>query len=475
MSISIRGTSNNLANVDANNNLTVNTPTIMSGAGYVSMVTTIDEGNFIGSKTVRSLDVSLQGRTRIGSDSLWWDDTFNHTVFNSSVYQGVTSTMTMTLGGGFLNINAGNSVTSTNVARLQTYRTFSVFGTYPVYFECWLKFSNTFQTNVVQEFGLGYATSTSTPTDAVIFRVEGTILKGLINNNGSEISTGNITLLTPVIGTIYHFMIIINNDRTEFWINGELKGFINTPAGLSSPMLSPSLPLLIRQYNNGTAGGVIQMNVGRITISQGDLVSNRLWSTTMVGNGQSSISAPHGSTAGQTANYNNSQAPATATLSNTAASYTTLGGQWQFAAPLANETDYALFAYQVPFGSAGNPGKNLIIRGVRIDAYNTGAIVAGTATLLQWGLGIGSTGVSLLTADSTTSGTRAARRITIGTQTFLVGSAIGAVASTVDVNFDTPLIVEPGTYFHIILKVPIGTATALQVIRGTCFVNAYFE
>jgi len=51
------------------------------------------------------------------------------------------------------------------------------------------------------------------------------------------------------------------------------------------------------------------------------------------------------------ANYANSAAPASATLSNTAAGYTTLGGQFQFAAVAGAETDYALFAYTVPAAS----------------------------------------------------------------------------------------------------------------------------
>ncbi len=114
----------------------------------------------------------------------------------------------------------------------------------------------------------------------------------------------------------------------------------------------------------------------------------------------------------QTANYANTAAPASATLSNTAAGYTTLGGQWQFAAVAGAETDYALFGFQVTAAAAASANKNLFITGIRIEAVNTGAAVATTATLLQWGLAVGGTAVSLATADSATAGTRAARRIT---------------------------------------------------------------
>lgn len=125
--------------------------------------------------------------------------------------------------------------------------------------------------------------------------------------------------------------------------------------------------------------------------------------------------------------------------------------------------------------SAAGAGKNLVIRGVRIDTMNLGAAVATTATVLQWGLGVGSTAVSLATADSATAGTRAPRRLTLGVQSFAIGAAIGSVAAPVDVNLDAPLYVSAGTFVHVILKMPVGTATASQIIRGTVLINGFWE
>ena len=73
------------------------------------------------------------------------------------------------------------------------------------------------------------------------------------------------------------------------------------------------------------------------------------------------------------------------------------------------------------------------------------------------------------------SGTCAPRRIPIGTQYLPVGAVIGQNCTPIDINFDVPLVVEPSKYFHLILKMVVGTATASQIIRGTCFVNGYFE
>ena len=97
-----------------------------------------------------------------------------------------------------------------------------------------------------------------------------------------------------------------------------------------------------------------------------------------------------------------------------------------------------------------------------------GAVVATTPHLLQWGLGFGSSGVSLATIDSATVGTCAPRKITIGTQYLPIGAVIGQNTTAIDINLDAPEVIEPGTYFHVILKMPVATATASQIIRGNC-------
>lgn len=163
----------------------------------------------------------------------------------------------------------------------------------------------------------------------------------------------------------------------------------------------------------------------------------------------------------QTANHANSTSPSSASLSNTAAGYTTLGGRWQFAAPGSAATDFALFAFQVPANF------RLIITGITITAINTGAAVATTATILDWSLGIKSTAVSLATASC--------RRIPLGTQGFIVGTAIGGAAPEIARWFEPELVVDDGEFVHVIVQVPLGTATASQVIRGDAMVHGYFE
>lgn len=472
----VRGsTSGNGAEVDADNYLYARLAAVLAKAGFVAATGEVHDGASGAARLLRPLDVSPDYRLRVGTDSVLWQDTFSHTVFNTSTYQGVTSTMTVAPAGGRLVFNGGNSVTSAHVARAQTYRTFPVIGTYATYVDFGLMLTQDPQANNVCEFGLGYAATTTAPTDGVFWRYNASgELKGVVNNNGTETQTSAIT--PPPANEIHHYLIVIHVDRTEFWIDDQLMASVDTPTTSGSPCQSNALPLLMREYNSGAVSVAQRMEVAWVNVSLGDLNASRLWATQMIGMGRSSINAPDGATAGYTANHANSAAPASATLSNTAAGYTTLGGQWQFAAVAGAETDYALFAYTVPAGTAANPGKNLIIRGVRIDTFNMGAAVATTGTTLQWAIGVGATAVSLATADSATAGTRAARRLPIGAQNLPVSTPVGGMANqTIDVNLDAPLIAEPGTVVHLILKMPVGTATASQIVRGTAMFNAYFE
>lgn len=466
--------SGRVAEVDTNSSLLVNAPLDESKSGILAIAAELHNGEVGAARLVRSAEISPDYRLRVGVDTPLWNDVFNHTVLNTSKYAGVTSTATIALAGGKMTLNAGNSVASGAVARVQTFRTFPLYLSYALYADFEVSITQPAVLNNVIEVGLGYAATTAAPTDGVFFRVNASgQLLGVINNNGAETQI-NLNFV-PTANAAFHALIMVHNDRTEFWIDDILYGAINTPTATGSPCQSMSLPLLIREYNSAATGTAQQLNIMSISVSLADMNNTRLWATQMAGMGQSCVNAPDSATAGSTANYANTAAPASATLSNTAAGYTTLGGQFQFAAVAGAETDYALFAFLVPAGSAAVPAKNLIVRGVRIDTYNSGAAAATTATVLQWALGAGSTGASLATADSATTGTRAPRRLALGIQAFPIAAAIGTLAAPVDVNLDAPIMVETGTYLHIILKMPLGTATASQIIRGTVMINGYFE
>ena len=164
----------------------------------------------------------------------------------------------------------------------------------------------------------------------------------------------------------------------------------------------------------------------------------------------------------QAAQFANSAAPASASLSNTAAGYTTLGGLWQFAAVAGAATDYNLFNFTVP------APYQFHITDIEIDAWNTGAAVATTPSLLVWGVGVNAT-----TANLSSGGYI---RTMLGAQSFAVGAAVGARADrAISRSFTTPIVCEAGRLLSLILRMPVGTATASQVIAGSALIHGYYE
>lgn len=462
-------TSGNVAEVNASNELKV---ALTNGA---TVFYENDPGTITGTPYLKSPEVSTDYRLRVGVDSVWDDDNFNYTAQNSSKHKYTSTTMTMTWAGGFLNTNGSSITTTATAAQIKTYRHFPLQGGGGVYCETALALSNTMPTNCNIDWGmfLPAAAGTSIPLDGVYFRANSGGVFGVMNNNGTETTSAAFNF-TPAINRVYKYNITISNSEIEFWIDDVLYAEIPKPTNAGSVFYAGSVPWAIRHHHTGTTSAIVQAKIANYKIGVADMDNVRLWSANKAGQGLSAIQGPSGATQGQTANYANSAAPASATLSNTAAGYTTLGGQFQFAAVAGAETDYALFGYQNTTPTTSITGRNLVIRGIWIDTFNMGAAVATTPTVLQWALGVGSTAVSLATAEAAAA--RAPRRITLGTQAFPVGAAIGADAGKrIDVNLDAPVVVEPGTFLHVILKMPVGTATASQIIRGVVGINAYWE
>ena len=481
MSIKIAGgSSGNLAEVSSNNQVQVNLPSVLTQSGYAIAVGQNWDGSSGAAEIARATQVSIDGRLRTGIDGVAWMDTFNHTIQDSGSYSINTTTFTLSMAAGIWAFNSGAVTTGSAVGRVQTYKTFPIQNAQlEVGFR--VKFTQNAQANNGMELGLGYASAITTPTDGVYFKMDASgALLGCANFNGTEftVSTG----VSIVASTFYYLKMIVDDMRAEFYVNNACKCKIDlsdVTASYASDSLcmSRNLPLLMRFYNTASAPSLAQqMQVADIYVFQEDIQTNRPWPVAQSAQGMNAVNVPRGIAAGDAANYANSTIPTSATLSNTTAGYATLGGQWQFAAVGGAETDYALFAYQVgSVPAVGTGSKNLVVTGVHIGCFNMGAAAATTPTLLQWAVGVGSTAVSLATTDSATAGTRRPRIITIGSQSIPVGAVVGANVPDLDIQFNSPLYVEAGTFIHIILKIPTATATASQIVRGTCAINGYYE
>lgn len=462
------------SNLDAAGNIKVALSQVPANIGGVRTFSENDPGSILGSPLLRSPETSTDYRLRVGVDSVWDDDNFNYTAQNFNKHKYTSNGLTMTWAGGFLNTNGSSVTTTASGCQMQTYRHFPLQGGGGLYCEAAFSLSNNPVTNWNLDVGmfLPAAASTSIPLDGVYFRVNSTGVFGVLNLNGVEVATAVFTF-TPVINRVYKYNITISDSEIEFWIDDVLYGVAARPTAAGSVIYAGSVPFAIRHHHTGATSAVIQAKLANYTVGVADMDNVRLWSSNKVGQGLSGVQYSSGATAGMTSNNVNITAPALATLANATAGYSTLGGKFQFAAVAGAETDYALFAFLNPAPSASVTGRNLVIRGIWIDTYNAVVAVATTPTVLEWSAAVGSTAVTLLTVDAATS--RLPKRIALGVQTFLVGDVVGNQAGRVDVNLDAPLVVEPNTYFHIILRIPYGTATATEVFRGQVGMNAFWE
>jgi hypothetical protein len=465
------------ANVNSDKEMLTALSKVLGNAGLAALVTQNHDGLSGLPKLQRALRASIDRRLIVGVENQVWDDEFSGANVNVTTYQAFATTMTIVQASGFLTLNNGASVASAAAAAIRTWRTFHVSSNYSTSLDFTFALALVPQAQNIIQIGCGLNNNATTyaATDGVYLEIDTAgALQLVVNFNGSVTTSGPITF-SWTANTFYSVSVVLNADRCELWINGVLYAAVNRPTTSGTTSIIQTGRLFARLINNAATSGAQKLLLARWGVAYRDPAMNRSWGAAMTGMGRSLVSTPDGPAAGTLANIANSAAPASATLSNTAAGYTTLGGNWQFAAVAGAETDYALFGYQVPAMSATQLGNNLMLTGVRIETFNMGAAVATTPTLLNWFLGVGGSAVSLATADSATAGGRAARRIALGVQSLPIGTVVGGAVAPIDIKFPEPIMVEPDSFVHLILRMPVGTATASQIVRGMATFLGYFE
>lgn len=376
--------------------------------------------------------------------------------------------------------NSTSLTTVSAVSNLTSQRLFQKIPRVPLQFKQRMRHSMVTGSLADCGFGAPSGTTTIVPNGAMFRFTNSGVIQGVITFNSTEIAIGNIISRVASNGntiggnlnmsnayyTSNYFVydIVVDDDNAVFTIQdtqtGEFIGSLTLAVPVAAVKMfgATSVPVYTRVWNNVAPASAPVLIVTEMQVLSLD------WRQTPDASqlaGSLGFSAGRGPYAGgQLENHTNSAAPTSATLSNTTPGYTTMGGKWQFAAVAGAVTDYALFGVTVPTGS------RFLCEGVRIESRNTGAAVATSATTLEWAMGFNSSAASLATAGII--------RRQIGTQSFAIGAAIEATAPAIDVDFITPEIVESGRVLHVILTMPVGTATASQVIRGQVLIKGRF-
>jgi hypothetical protein len=283
-------------------------------------------------------------------------------------------------------------------------------------------------------------------------------LRGVVAYGSQEHYTAPFTV--PTDGGFHTFEFVPYHSTVRFSVDGVSVGAVDTPA--SNPICVSNLRghLFCRHYNlPAPVGSPRQVQISAMYVVQAGVVQEEARLMNVLAKGLSIVSNPV-APYGQSQNYGNSTAPASASLSNTVPSYTTEGGWFQFAAPAGADTDYLLYGFLV------DTGYRRIITGVKVSLWNLGATVATTPTLIQFGLGINSTALSLATVDSLPN-TIGYKRIGVGAVSFPIGAPAGTAANEIFLDLsDSPLVGEAGRYCALTMRIPVGTATPSQIIQG---------
>ena len=75
---------------------------------------------------MRELDIDADYRTRVGVDTRAFSEWFPGSALNTSIWTSPVTTMTITVTGGYVTLNAGLSTASGAVARLTSYQFFQI-------------------------------------------------------------------------------------------------------------------------------------------------------------------------------------------------------------------------------------------------------------------------------------------------------------------------------------------------------------
>ena len=419
-------------------------------------------------ETLRLLRADPYGTLRTSDESLLLRESCEGSTLNTQRWTSTATTMTAAQGVLAITLNSSAITTINTGIILSSQKAYHVTLGAPLRYQARARFT----TVANQSWELGFGQQGTLSGTAIIdngahwrFNTSGDIVP-VLAFNGTEITGTNISGSVSN-ANYYNWIVILADDRAVFQCQRTDTGAIVSEQTLRLPITQSRMfavthiNAIQRLRNSGSApASAGQLLIGDVEVVRLDLDTRKEWSHVLAGNAQGGEVSPTAIT--QTAQWANSADPANATLSNTTASYSTLGGLFSIAAAASAATDYTLFSLAVP------APYSFVCTGLKVSMWNTGAANAATpASTLAWGIGANGASANLSTGGHL--------RVFGGHTTIPASAAIGADGGQFDVNFDAPLRTEPGKHITVIAKIVGGAATASQVWRGAVAVKGYFE
>ncbi len=439
-------------------------------AGYVAAIAENDPGTLFGSKRVKSLQSSEDGKLQIGLTTPLFNYNFNALAQDSGQWRYITSTMTTSWTGTGMLLNTALSTASGAGTMISTWRQF------PSTLQGGQRFDFEFNQTAVllanQELILGwipFASGTAVPTEGVYVKYSSAGMFGFTNFNASEANvTGQLATAASFLNDTTYLISIIVYDRVALFLrDGVLmaNGVLNIPSAVGQNAATGCFPLSVQFRNTGILSGtpIAQIKITDVAVSQLDLNLGIQYPTLQALSGLMGSQGTNGNTQGSTALLANNQAAGAGVALNntTAAAGVGLGGQFSVLPTLAVGTDGILDSYPIPVGGINVTPRSLLIYGVRIQGVVT-TVLSATAVTYLYSLAYGHTTVSAATAEGLAA--KATRRIPLGFETYASAAAVGTLGSAgIFVPFTAPIIVNPGEFVAILAK-NLNTVTTSGVI-----------
>lgn len=432
-------------------------------------------------KLSRTMRTGSTGALQIaGDDTILHYDTFEGTTRNSNLWiETATTQASAQAAATGLTLNSAATTTTTTGILESSHRQFPIIARTGLVFRAKLRVQGA--TNCVEEWGFSDQSSATAAghSNGAFFRRDATgALTAVLAFNAAETSS---TTFSAVATTDYNYYEVwLEDNRATFQVLSPAGALIDSrvmeigQSGAGSGSLTQArmftvthLPCFLRTLNTGAAGTAPQIVVSLCTVQLIDAWSQRPHQVQQAGMQLSALTSP--TTYAQLANWSNSAAPTTRTLSNTAAAETTLGGLLRVNSIAGGNTDYIMFGFQNP------TPYTLYVDGIWIPPpMNEVVAVATTATIFTYFAQFNTSAVSLATG-----GTYPGVRVALpGIHTAAVALAANTLFSgnTVQVTFPTPYAVQPGRFFHIGTRELVGTATATETyLWGGVGVTGFFE
>ncbi len=414
----------------------------------------------------RRAEVDQNGKlyVRPGFDTLLSFDAIEGSTLNSWLWKTTATGMSVSVSTGSIILNgtttSGNNVNITTNVQYSFAVGGSVKGVWRV---AVINFANTFI-----DFGFGAPSGTSNlGGDSAYFKIDANgNLDGYFYSGGSQVSTGNIVGVINS-GNYFEYSIEVSDRQARFKIESATqKLFDMTLASVNNQPRSftvSHLPAFVRQANTGTPALGTTVDVGAFEVHLLDINTTKKWEYQMAAAGRSATVSP--TTFAQTAQLAAAAGPTAGTPSNTAALYTTLGGEYICNATATSENLLSIFAFTVP-----SP-YTFYLTGLFIPPpIVNNAAVATTGTILEF--------FCIVNCATTNINTGGGQRFTVpGFFSVAVSAAVGTVFNGVAGQWTptTPIACQPNTVIHIGYKVVLGTATASNRQRGSVYVDGFFE